>query len=82
MIISADDVRDLLAADADAVLVVVEGHTAVVSSAELESPQYLGALQVVTHAELADRVGRTALSERELVEVAADLDTAVSEMGG
>jgi hypothetical protein len=31
---------------------------------------------------LADRLGGTMLSDRELAEVAADLDAAVSEMGG
>lgn len=82
MIITADDVRGLLRADADAVLVLVEGHTAIISLADLESPPYLGALQLVTRAELVDRVGSSELSERELVELAADLDTAVSEMGG
>lgn len=82
MTISADDVRGLLAADPDAVLVLVEGRTAIISSADLESPQYRGALQVVTRAELVDRVGTAELSEREVVELAADLDTGVSEMGG
>ena len=82
MIISADDVRALLAADNDAVLVVVEGRAAVVSAADLESPQYRGALEVATRAELIDRAGGSQFSEREAAELAADLDSAVSEMGG
>lgn len=82
MTISADDVRALLAADNDAVLVVVEGRAAVVSAADLESEQYRGALQVATRAELIDRAGGSQLSEREVLELANALDSAVSEMGG
>jgi Cytochrome P450 len=82
MTISADDVRTLLATDPDAVLVIVEGRAAVISSKDVESPRYRGALQVVTRDELVDRVGDAELSARELGELAADLDTAVSEMGG
>lgn len=82
MMVSADDVRGLLAAGADAVLVLIEGRTVTVSPADLESPQYRGALQIVTRDELVERVGGAELSERELVALAADLDTAVSELGG
>lgn len=82
MIVSAQDVQRLLAGGPDAALVLIEGRTAVVSAADLQSPQYRGALQIATRDELIGRVGSAELSERELTELAADLDTAVSEMGG
>jgi hypothetical protein len=82
MTISADDVRALLAAAPDAMPVIVEGRAAVISAEGVNSPRYRGALQVVTRGELVDRVGDAELSVRELAELATDLDTAVSEVGG
>lgn len=82
MTISAQDVRGLLDAGPDATLVLLEGRPAVVSGTDLGSERYRGALQIVTRDELTARVGGGELSERELVELAADLDTAVSDMGG
>ncbi|MCW2652501.1 MAG: hypothetical protein JWR32_3477 [Mycobacterium sp.] len=70
MTISADDVRGLLGAGTDAVLDLVEGRTVIASPADLESPQYRGALQIVSRDELVGRVGGAELSERELVELA------------
>ncbi|HZA08595.1 hypothetical protein [Mycobacterium sp.] len=82
MIITADDVRRLLAADEpDAVLVLVQGRTEVVPSGLLDSDEFRGALQVATRDELFDRLGSAEPSERELEEQAAALDTAVSELG-
>ncbi len=83
MTIGAEDVRRLLASqDADTALVVVEGRAAVVAAADLNSPEYRGALQVTTRHELVQRVGRSDLSDRELAEQAEDLDTAVRNLGG
>lgn len=82
MTIGADDVRRLLASQEDAALVVVEGRAAVVTPEELNSAEYRGALQIATRQELAQRIGRTELSDRELAEQAEDLDTAVRNLGG
>jgi len=80
--ISTGDVRRLLDAGPDAVLVVLEGQTEVLNPAALDTDAYRGALQVVTRAELIQQAGSDELSERELAEQAAALDTAVSELGG
>jgi hypothetical protein len=83
MTVSADDVRRLLASRApDAVLVLIEGRTEVVTSAELGSPEYRGALQLATRDEVVRRAGGMELSDRELSEQAEDLDTAVRNLGG
>lgn len=79
--ISAADVRNLLDGTADAVLVVVGGRAAVVGTDELGSRPYRGALQVISRAELVERSGDE-LSDRQLEEQAATLDTVVSELGG
>ena len=83
MTISTDDVRRLLQAEAkDAVLVLVEGRTEVISAGQLASEEYRGALEVISHDELIRRLGGTEPSEHELAEQAAILDAAISEMGG
>ncbi len=80
--ITADNVRRLLASDTDTVLVVVEGRVEVVDQAELDSDAYRGALQVITRDELVEQAGGEQLSDRELTEQAAALDMAVAELGG
>ena len=80
--VTADDVRRLLAAGADAVLVLVEGQVDVVAPAQLDTEPYRGALQIVTRDELVRGAGGEQLSEREIKEQAAELDSAVSELGG
>ena len=80
--ITRDDVRGLLDGDSDSVLVLVEGRTEVVGPAALETDDYRGALQVITRAELVEQAGGEQLSDRELVEQAALLETAVAELGG
>ena len=83
MTIEADDVRRLLdAEDADAALVLIEGRVEVKTPAELESPDYRGALQVATRAEVLQGVDDAELSDRELAERAEELDTAVRNLGG
>ena len=80
--IARDDVRRLLDGDSDSVLVLIEGRTEVVGPAALDTDDYRGALQVITRAELVDQAGGEQLSDRELVEQAALLETAISELGG
>jgi hypothetical protein len=82
MSVSAEDVRRLLERDDDeAVLVAIEGRIDVVSAAELESPDYLGALQIATRQEMLERTEGAQLSERELAEQAEELDTALRNLG-
>jgi hypothetical protein len=82
MMVSTDDVRRLLQADEpDSVLVLVEGRMEVIGASELASEQYRGALEVVARDELVKRLGDSP-SEHDLAEQAAQLDTAVSELGG
>lgn len=82
MTVTAEDVRRLLEAGADAVLVMVEGRVDVVEPAALDTEQYRGALQVTTRDELIRAAGAQRLSDRDLTEQAAALDSAVSELGG
>ncbi|WP_431238070.1 hypothetical protein ACQ86B_26285 [Mycolicibacterium aichiense] len=80
--ITPDDVRRLLDADSDAVLVLIEGRTEVVGPSALDTDDYRGALQVITRAELIEQAGGEQLSDRELSEQAAALETAIAELGG
>jgi hypothetical protein len=80
--ISADDVRQLLAAaEKDAILVVIEGRAEVIGAGRLASDEYRGALEVVARDDLVRRIGESP-SDHEISEQAALLDTAVSELGG
>ncbi|OBG96264.1 hypothetical protein A5697_21970 [Mycobacterium sp. E3251] len=82
MNVNADDVRRLLAAeDEHAALVAIEGRIDVASPAELDAPDYRGALQIATRQEVLERAGGTQLSERELAEQAEELDTALRNLG-
>ncbi len=80
--ITADNVRRLLASETDAVLVLVEGRIDVVDPAALDTDEYRGALQVITRDELIEQAGGEQLSDRELLEQAAALEMAVAEIGG
>jgi hypothetical protein len=80
--ITADNVRELLAGDTDSVLVLVEGRVSVIDPAALDTDDYRGALQVITRGELVEQAGGEQLSDRELVEQAAALEMAVDELGG
>lgn len=80
--ISTEDVRGLLQSEEkNAVLVVIEGRVEVIGAGRLASPDYRGALEVVSRDDLVQRIGETP-SDREIDEQAAQLDTAVSELGG
>ena len=63
------------------VLVVVEGRVDVIGAGRLASADYRGALEVVSREDLVNRIGETP-SDREIEEQAAQLDTAVTELGG
>lgn len=80
--ITADNVRRLLASEMDAVLVLVEGRIDVIDPAALDTDEYRGALQVITRDELIEQAGSEELSDRELLEQAVALDMAVAELGG
>ncbi|WP_445167938.1 hypothetical protein ACTXG7_00580 [Mycolicibacterium sp. Dal123E01] len=80
--ITADNVRELLAGDTDSVLVLVEGRIAVIDPAALDTDEYRGALQVITRGELVEQAGGEQLPDRELLEQAAALEMAVDELGG
>jgi hypothetical protein len=83
MMISADDVRQLLQDEnADAVMVVIEGRAQVIPQGEIDEPQYLGALHVISRDDLLQRIGAQDLSDRVFSEQAAILDATVSELGG
>jgi NADH dehydrogenase len=82
MTIESDDVRRLADADDGAVLVLLEGRVTVIGHDELDDDAHRGALQVISRAELLDRVGGASLSDDDLVRQAAILDAEVSELGG
>jgi hypothetical protein len=82
MTISSDDVRRLLAAEADAVLVLIAGRPEVVAAAAVDSAAFRGALTVATREQVIERVGSAEPSEHELAEQAASLDTMISNLGG
>ncbi|BCI55176.1 hypothetical protein NIIDNTM18_44540 [Mycolicibacterium litorale] len=82
MTINADDVRQLLATDGEAVLVLIEGRAEVVTAGQSGSSEYQGALEIISRDELLKRTGGTDLDDRALEEQAAALNTAVDELGG
>ena len=82
MMISSDDVEKLLEAGPSAVLVLIEGRAEVIGSDELDTDEYLGALEVISRVALLERTGGIELTDHELEEQAAVLDAEVSELGG
>ncbi|MGE2714069.1 hypothetical protein ACQI4L_08430 [Mycolicibacterium litorale] len=82
MTISADDVRRLLGTDGEAVLVLIEGRVEVVTAGQLGSPDYQGALEIISRDELLKRTGGAEPDDRAIEEQAAALNTAVDELGG
>ena len=79
--ITADDLQRLLAAEQrNATMVLVEGRLDVISAGQLASPEYRGALEVVSREDLVKRLGE-APSEHDVAEQAGVLDAAISELG-
>jgi hypothetical protein len=80
-VITADDLRRLLAAEQkNATMVLVEGRIEVIGAGQLASPDYTGALEVVSREDLVKRLGE-APSEHEVAEQAGVLDAALSDLG-
>jgi NADH dehydrogenase len=82
MAIESKDVRRLLDADDDAVLILLEGRTAVIDGGALDDEAHRGALRIISRAELLKRAGGGDLSEAQVDQQAAELDVEVSELGG
>ncbi len=80
--IQGGDVRRLLDAGDDAVLVVLEGRVMVIEGGHADDDAHRGALRVISRAELVRRAGRAEVSDAELTQLAAALDAEVSELGG
>ena len=79
--ITADDLQRLLAAEQkNATMVLVEGRIDVIGAGQLASPEYRGALEVVSRDDLLKRLG-DAPSEHDVAEQAGVLDAAISELG-
>jgi len=82
MTITKDDVRQLLHSDLpDPVLLFLEGRSQVVDGSVLRRPDYAGAMLIATREELDTRLGGAQPQDRELAEVAAQLDVQVGQMG-
>jgi hypothetical protein len=77
--VHGQDLRRLLDSDlADPVLVLQEGRVEVVPGDERDR----SGLEIVSRTEFVGRAGRTAFSDEELERQAAQLSTAVDELGG
>lgn len=82
MTVGVDDVRRLLACqEPEGALVVLEGRIEVATPAELDLPEYRGALQVATRQQVVQRAGGDELSDRQVAEQAEELDAAVRKLG-
>lgn len=79
--VTADDLQRLLAAEQkNATMVLVEGRIDVIGAGQLASPEYRGAIEVVSREDLVKRLG-DAPSEHDVAEQAGVLDAAISELG-
>ena len=79
--ITADDLQRLLAAEQkNATMVLVEGRIDVIGAGQLASPDYRGALEVVSREDLVKRLGE-APSDHDVAEQAGVLDAAISDLG-
>lgn len=81
MRVTVEVLRSLLDAAGDAALVLLEGRLSVVPGAALGTPDWAGAVVVVTRDGLVERAGSADPSERELTEVAAALDVEEASRG-
>ncbi|BDX32678.1 hypothetical protein TUM20985_32250 [Mycobacterium antarcticum] len=83
MTIQGDDVRKLLDADEDAILVLIEGRVEVVGPSALHDDAHRGAWEVISRVELLERTGAGSdLADDDVARQAAILDAEVSELGG
>jgi len=80
-VITPDDLQRLLAADQkNATMVLIEGRIDVIGAGELASPDYRGAMEVISREDLVKRLG-DAPSEHDVAEQAGLLDAAISDLG-
>lgn len=83
MTITSDHLRQLLDADDDdAVLVLIEGRAEVIDSDAIDDDEHRGALEVISRADLIERLDGEDPSDHEIEEQAATLDATVDELGG
>ncbi|BBY31890.1 hypothetical protein [Mycolicibacterium sediminis] len=82
MTFTSEDLRRLLDADDESVLVLIEGRTEVIGSDDVEDEEYRGALEVISRADLVERLDGEDPSDHEVEEQAATLDATVDELGG
>lgn len=83
MTVGADDVRRRLAAgEAEAARVAIESRVEVATPAALDSPKCRETRQIATHRKIMQHADGEQLSERELADQTAGLDTAVRNLGG
>jgi hypothetical protein len=83
MTVTPDDVRALLSDDdPTAILVLVEGRTAVVPADRLDTADYRGALRIASRDDLLSRTDGANPSEHEVAEHAAALNAAIDNLGG
>lgn len=81
MTFTADHLRALLAADPGAQLAVHEGRATVLTADEAGAPEYRGALAVISHDELCERLGDHEPSDELLGALALRFDSAVGTLG-
>ena len=80
--ITADHLRALLAADdADAFIGLIGGGVEVIGSAQRDSEEHRGAFEVISRADLEERLGGEA-DEEHLQAEADALTASVQELGG
>ena len=68
--------------DDDAVLVLIEGRAEVIDSDAIDDDEHRGALEVISRADLVERLDGEDPSDHEIEEQAATLDATVDELGG
>jgi hypothetical protein len=83
MLIGPADVRRLMEADdPDPALVIYQGRAAVIPAGDLTADRYPGALLITSRQAVLDILGRHVTSERDIEQLAANLDVTASELGG
>ena len=83
MLIGPADVRRLMDADdPDATLAIYQGRAEVISARDLAAGRYPGALSVTSRRDVLEILGRQVTSERDIEQLAANLDVVASDLGG
>jgi hypothetical protein len=79
--ITTDHVRALLDAGSGATIGLIEGRVEVIDAEQLGTEDFAGALEIVSHDELAGRLGDEP-GDHELAEQADQLTMAARTLGG